>query len=253
MVRRTRTLDQTLLRSSHPKVTLIEVDDLANFALESFLTRADTLGVACTQGSQGMLTHIAFATPTRVLCVCMPSLDLTFRVMAAKQARAALAAQRTPGREALHKLLQSQGHRKLAFDMDKLAMALYHDFALTIAKGVDILSASCSKDRRDILAVVKMLGGENAVHKRAIRDTFLGRGFQDGGVTNVALRAWAACKVHLRPEMTRELMSIAPIDTTIIPQRVRLPYVSTISKLRSACSTSSGWRNSPGSPGSCMT
>lgn len=229
MVRRTRTLDdQTLFTAFHPKIIVTELDesDLTSFHLGSFLSRS-TLGVACCQGARGILTHIAFATPTHVICICMPSLDLEFRVMDAGQARATLAAQRSPGRRVLRELLQSEDYRKLAFDMDKFAMALYHDFELTIVKGIDIQSTS-PPDRTSVETVSTILGGKEAVHRRVVYDTFFGRGFDEGGVVNVALRAWAACQVDMLPEMMQRLQSVAPLDTTVVPKHVSLPYVLAI-------------------------
>lgn len=230
MVRRTHTLDQTLFKASHPKVTVLEVDEseLTTFPLDSFFLVSDgALGVACIQGARGILTHIAFATQTHVLCVGMPSLAPAFRTMDIEEARVLLAAQRSRGRKVLQELLQSEDHRKLAFDMDKFAMALYYDFELTIVKAIDIQSALLG-DRRSLSTLLNTMGGDPAVHKQAVHDTFFGQGYDEGGVMNVALRAWAACQVDMLPEMTKRLESVAPVDTTVISKRVSLPYVLTI-------------------------
>ncbi|TFY60455.1 hypothetical protein EVJ58_g5145 [Rhodofomes roseus] len=218
MVRLSWNLEQTLLKTSHPELLVMEMDeaDLVNFPLDALSALSDDfLGVACTQGAKGRLTHIAFATPTHILCVRMPGLPSLSR---ARHGRPA-ATQHPRGRKILREmLLDNEDHRKLGFDMHKIALSLYYDFELTIVKAIDLQSA-CFGHRQSVDIFVSLLGGEAGVHKRAVHDAFIGAGFTGGGVENLALRAWAACQAGTRPASFKKLQAAALIDTTVIPKR----------------------------------
>ncbi|KZT73691.1 hypothetical protein DAEQUDRAFT_424500 [Daedalea quercina L-15889] len=221
MVCRSWTLEQTLFKTSLPTLTVNQVDesDLADYPLDALIAVSDDdLGVACIQGSKGILTHIAFATPTRILCIRMATVAPSKAKKKGKQAGID-SSRRPQGREILSSMLfNDREHRKVAFDMDKIAMALYHDFGLTIMKAVDLQSIRPG-DRRAIGTLMFFLGGEREVHKQAVHDTFIGAGFEDGDVKSLALRAWAACRVSALPGLASRLQSAALIDTTVIPKR----------------------------------
>ncbi|KZT63466.1 hypothetical protein DAEQUDRAFT_643060, partial [Daedalea quercina L-15889] len=169
-------------------------------------------GIACGQNAKGVLTHIAFATGFRgVLCVHLARAGPTEK---GKQANADPEERRRGCRILQRVLLHSQQHHKLAFDMHKLALALYHDYELTVVKAVD-LQSSQPGDRRSVAILVSLLGGEQSVYRHAIVDNFKGEAFEAGNVENVVLRAWAAR--HVGYKSSTKLRIDTPINTTMIP------------------------------------
>ncbi|KZT69556.1 P-loop containing nucleoside triphosphate hydrolase protein [Daedalea quercina L-15889] len=217
MVPRTWKFKQTLLRASCPEVVVMEVDesDLIDFPPAAFLDLSDDiLGVACIQGTKGILTHIAFATQTRVLCIRMCQSRSSTKGAKGRHAKR----QRPQGRETLQRaLLHGEEHRKVAFDMPRLALALYHDYELTVVKALDLQSAKPSEDRQSAGVFLSLFGGQEEVYKNTTVNAFKGKDSEKGGVQNLALRAWGACHVGSLLESTKKLCIIAPINTTTVP------------------------------------
>ncbi|TFY60454.1 hypothetical protein EVJ58_g5144 [Rhodofomes roseus] len=232
MVQRRWTLEQTLVRTPPREVLVTEVDesDLVDFNLDTFLALSgDVLGVACAQGAKGLLTHISFATPTYILCVRITGLSATTRT-AGEQARAQ---RHSRGRKVLQSmLLHSEEYCKVAFDMHRMALALYHDYQLTIVNAIDLQSVrdDLRTDRQAVETFMSYLGRAQDVNKRAVFDNFKGKAFGEGGVQNAALRAWAACHAGLRSKVSEKLQSATPIDTTVIPVN-HLKWLATFTRV----------------------
>ena len=217
MVQNLRSVEQTLSSIFHGSLSVNEVDlcDL----IDSFYQGTDDnyLGVACSQDAKGVVTHLAFATSSlNVLCVClaMPSLK------AKPNTQATIDSQRRKAQRALKRMFLHSEQKKFAFDMHKLALALFFDYGLTIVQAVD-LQSSRPDDRRSVATMVSLLGGEAMVNKSAVIDVFQGESFAAGGIDNLAVRAWAARQAALRLTPT-EIQSIASIDTSEIPNEVSL-------------------------------
>ncbi|KAH9838486.1 P-loop containing nucleoside triphosphate hydrolase protein [Rhodofomes roseus] len=204
----------------------MEIDeaDLVDFPLDALSALSDdVVGVACTQGVKGRLTHLAFATPTHVLCIRMPGPAATSKPKKGKQTNTQ---QRPIGRDVLRRmLLHSTEHRKFALDMHTLALALYYDYQLTLVEAVDLKSVQ-GGDRRALDTLMNLLGGEPKVYKSSVADHFKGRAFAAGGTDNLAMRAWAACQAGSMPHLIAKLKSAALINTTLVP----VPHLQWLAK-----------------------
>ena len=218
MVQVIRNFEQTLLRGYYGPLTVIEMDvcDLIDPSYRRPLDLDDYLGVACCQDAKGVVTHLAFATTSSsILCIRLtapcPKAKSRNQVTVDSQRRA----------QALRILLQvflQTEQTKFAFDMHKLALALFYDYGLTVVQAVD-LQSSRPDDRRSVATLVALLGGEVLVNKGAVIDTFRGESFVTGGIENLAVRAWAARRAAL-DLTTTEMQGILPIDTSEIPDEV---------------------------------
>lgn len=224
MVRVIRNVEQTLLRGPHSSLEVTEVDayDLVNTSfLQTLDIYNDDVGVACSQNSKGVITHLAFATSYQnVLCVC-----LTDSGPKKKTGTHANVESKQRGSRNLQRIFLHNEQKKFAFDMHKLALALFFDYGLTVTQAVD-LQSSRPDNRRSVSTLIALLGDEAKVNKGAIIDAFQGETFVAGGVDNLAVRAWAVRQAALRLSST-EIQSIPLIDTSDIPSEVSLdPHVT---------------------------
>ena len=216
-------LRDNLYQVPHLDLVAVEVEEahLADFCRDPIVMdtfSSSLVGMACTQGTRGVLTHIAFAIPTHVLCV-----KLSRSISSAGKKGTRSKGQSSPlarSREELKKVLLNKKIRKAAFDMHKLALGLYHDHGLMIARAIDLQSTRIG-DRQSLDMYVSLLGSETMVKKGAVADAFIGKGMEAGSIQNLALRAWAACKAGLLADANGELRRSPLINATDIPIRVR--------------------------------
>jgi len=101
----------------------------------------------------------------------------------------------TPGQILLRdKILCHSGEDKCAFHMDRLSMSLFLDQNVRITRGVDLLSSSKSA-RRSLDACDECVRARTTLHKAHMVTLFR---HEEGSTTparDVALQAWAACRV----------------------------------------------------------
>lgn len=215
-------LQDSIYKVPHPDLVAVEVEEsqLADFCRDSIAMHTfsgSLVGMASTQGSQGVLTHIAFTTSTHVLCVRLSrSIPSTGKKTRSKGQSSPL----VRSREVLGKVLADEKIRKVAFDMHRLALGLYHDYGLTIARAIDAQTTH-TDSRQSLATYVSLLGGEAIVNKAVVADAFMGKGMEAGSIENLALRAWAACKAALLANENHKLQCSPPMNATDIPTRVR--------------------------------
>lgn len=220
MVRVIRNVEQTLCRGLYSALEVTEMDVGDSFVDASFLPSLDLhddnsrVGVACSQNAKGVVTHLAFSTSsTNVLCICLSGTG--------PKAKAATvdAQRRSQTHRILERIFLHSKQKKFAFDMHKLALALFFDYGLTVTQAVD-LQSSRPDNRRSVATLIALLGDE--VNRGAVLDAFQGSSFVAGGIENLALRAWAARRAALCLS-SAELQSVSSIDTSDIPAEVSIP------------------------------
>ncbi|KAF8843772.1 P-loop containing nucleoside triphosphate hydrolase protein [Paxillus ammoniavirescens] len=168
------------------------------------------IGVSATFRERCQLSSIAFATLSRVLVVHVPKSNVPRPKDRAKQLQV------SRGRALLQEhILLSPKFQKHAFRMDQIATALYSDLSLCIDDGVDMLSVT-THDRRSLQALMDSMGGETTLHRVNVKALFFSREGDTG--SGVALRAWAACRAAMVPEMSRRFSSISRINTNALPK-----------------------------------
>lgn len=213
-----RNVEQTLLRGIRSSLEVTEVDtsDLLDASFLHIFNSYDDyyLGLACSQNAKGIVTHLAFATSSRnVLCVRLAE-------------RGSDPSTRAQAYENLQRIFLLNERRKYAFDMHKLALALFLDCGILVTQAVDLQSSRRAHRRQSAPATLMALLRDEAseVNKRAIFDAFQGEARVPAGdvdVDNLAVQAWAARQAALRLSSTRR-EGIPCIDTSAIPTEVSL-------------------------------
>lgn len=209
-------LKQTLYKAPHPPVHFVQFTEaeLSEDLVDSFLQTAvgDTFGVAATYGARGVLTSVAFATPSRGVFVQMAKPGSKAKSKSKKRGQEAVNGP-LRGRDILHKgLLCRPGFRKLAFDVPRLVSAFNLDYGLTATQMIEIWSIFPS-GRQTKSSLYKVLGGEDLLHLERASDIFLSEPADASALRYVCERAWASCQVNHIKQLQSKLLAISPIDT----------------------------------------
>ncbi|CCM01391.1 uncharacterized protein FIBRA_03442 [Fibroporia radiculosa] len=209
---RTFRLKQTIYKAPHPPVDFVQLNEaeLSEDFVDTFLQTAvgDTFGVAAAYGSKGILTSIAFATPSRGVFVQMPKPGSNAKAKSKKGGQG-----KVQGRDILHRgFLCRPGFRKMVLDAPRLVAALQLDFGLTATQIIELWSI-LSSNRQTNNDLYKVLGGENLLHSERASDIFLAESADASHLRNVCERAWASCQVSHIKHLQKQLLAISPIDT----------------------------------------
>lgn len=206
-------VDQDIFKQAYPPIRVVSVDENTLVGnphfLRNFLSTANDgfIGIAPVYGTKCVLTALAFSTLNDVLLVRLSSTKPK-----GKKKRKNNAKGLTPAQTLLQdNILCHPGRDKAAFRMDKLSASLFLDQNVRITRGVDLLSSSTA-GRLSLEAIMNALGGQTTLYKKHVATLFA----REEGSTperDVALQAWAACRVGSMPSLVTPLSQIPRIDT----------------------------------------
>ena len=165
------------------------------------------VGLAPIYSERGALCRLAIAVSTRVLIVQFHAKG--------KGKNAYL------GREILQsQLLHNSEITLLAFDMNKLAIALFKDQDIRIFNGVDIQSA-CGSSREPLAAIEFAAQERVSIMKSNVTNTFQSSVFDAKRTTSFALQAWVAHCLSTFDGMEERFRSAKMINTKEMNDYVR--------------------------------
>ena len=205
-------LSQPLYKTPHPTIHTIKLNDEKRLAckhLDDFLNNSH-IGLAADYKS-GHLVHLALATSQDALLIRIASGAATSR--------------NRWNRDLLGRwILLNPSIQKIAFNLDRLALALHFDMNLKVNNGVDMLTLSPKADDRTSLnAVVSVLGHRDALHIPKVRDIFRNEKYNVERKDYAVFRAWSAW--HVACERSTERMTVNKIDTSIFQNEVSHYYI----------------------------
>ncbi|KAI6155155.1 P-loop containing nucleoside triphosphate hydrolase protein [Pisolithus tinctorius] len=168
------------------------------------------IGISASYRENRKLSAIAFSSPSRALVVHLTGGDLSPDSDHSKRNR---------GRHLLQKeILCNEDYRKCAFNMDRIAIALYLDMALRIDSAVDMLSVSLG-NRRSLQALMNAMGGEWTLHKSNVKALFFSNESCPVSISDLVQQAWAACQASILPDMAGRIPALGRISTSTIPDK----------------------------------
>lgn len=211
---KTRTIHQTLIDDVYPPIRVqdeVVESSLTEEMFNDFFQDCPIprfVGLAPIYTQRGSVCRLAIATATKVMIVQFHSKG--------KAKNAYL------GREVLNsQLLCSPDVTLLAFDLNKLTIALFHDQDLRILNGVDIQSA-CGSDREPLAAIQFAVQDRADVNKDNIVSVFRTSRLEEGVTTTpFALQAWAAHCMSIFEGMEERFRSAKMINTKDMTELVR--------------------------------
>ncbi|KAI6041735.1 P-loop containing nucleoside triphosphate hydrolase protein [Pisolithus marmoratus] len=197
-------------RSSQIVFEIASDDSLDARHLRSFLSTVmaeGAIGISASYRENCQLSTIAFSSPSRALVVQLASGNLPLGNNESKRKRI------MQGRNLLQKqILCNADYQKYAFEMDRIAIALYLDVALRIDSAVHMLSVS-SADRRSLQALMDAMGGELTLHKSDVEALFLSNESRYVSNLDLVQQAWAACQAAIIPHMAVRFHALGRIRT----------------------------------------
>ncbi|KAF9485149.1 P-loop containing nucleoside triphosphate hydrolase protein [Pholiota conissans] len=205
----TFTFSQNIFRSIYPEiiVSACDEDDMQEFLPTFFETIDDgVIGIAPFYVGKCRLEKIAIASKTHVLIVT----PTRSRKASSKKRLLAL----RPN-QSLRSLLCHPKISKCAFQMDKLAAALFLDFDIRITSGKDLLSLA-KGDRLSLQSFVSVLGGENNVKKHSVKNLCDSEDVSRADLQTLALQAWAASASAILSDISIQLQMAPSIDTNTL-------------------------------------
>ncbi|KAK7681870.1 hypothetical protein QCA50_015218 [Cerrena zonata] len=218
----TLTIVQDIFKKVYPSLWVIIIEErlLTTEYLDVFLeTSCSTpIGLSAFYGKKCKIYCLAIATANAVLLVHL-SMD---RSMTSKLKRHLVLEKR---------ILCNSGLRKVAFDVEQLATALFLDHGFRMNNTVDIHSLLPRKAARGSPAAAQeCLGGQQQVNMEGVTRTFY-QSLVEKSLDNkcLALRAWASCIVASLPETigvlptapTIDTLSMYPLELEALAQSVR--------------------------------
>ncbi len=108
----------------------------------------------------------------------------------------------------------------LAFDFNKLAMALFAELGLRVRNGVDIQSA-CGTDREPLATIKFAVGDDVSVMEENVLATFESSTLDTKHMNTFALQAWVAQCLPDYPSMEDLFQGAHTINTEAMSQMVR--------------------------------
>lgn len=121
------------------------------------------------------------------------------------------------GRDLLEEhILCNTEYQKYAFNMDRIAIALYLDLMLRIDRAVDMLSVSLG-DRRSLEALLDAMGGQPTLHQLNVNELFFTNDFRSVSDSDLVQQAWEACQAAILPHMAERFHTVGRIRTNTIP------------------------------------
>ncbi|KAI0359866.1 P-loop containing nucleoside triphosphate hydrolase protein [Trametes cingulata] len=209
MAPKTRTIYQNLLDDDYPPILLedeVLESKLTKEQLDGFfqgIPAPRRVGLAPIYSESGTLCRLAVAVSTKVLIIQFHAKG--------KGAKA------YKGRELLSsEVLCSPDVLLFAFDLNKLAIALFTDQSLRILNGIDVQS-SCGT-AREPLAVIKFAAGDAvAVMEQNVAATFESSVLDSKRMVSLALQAWIAQCLPTFPDAEDRFHGAKRINTHAMP------------------------------------
>lgn len=190
----------------------IDARDLWSF-LDTVTSRG-VIGVSASYRDNCQLSAIAFSSLSRALVVHFTSGGLPQGSNPRKRSRI------MEGRDLLEEhILCNTEYQKYAFNMDRIAIALYLDLMLRIDRAVDMLSVSLG-DRRSLEAFLDAMGGQPTLHQLNVKELFFTNEFRSVSDSDLVQQAWAACQAAILPHMAERFHTVGRIRTNTIPDEV---------------------------------
>lgn len=207
------TVEQDIFKKVYPplQVVLIEERRLTTKFLDTFLNSSNsiTLGISAIYGKKSELSFLAIATDSFVLLIQLSS-------------NRSLPSRRRHKRALEDSILCNAKYRKLAFDVERLATALYLDHGYRINNTVDIQSLEPRENNRGATATLhESLGEPHRLNMRGVSSAF--RQFHSKETPrnkSLALRAWSSCIVASLPSMGILLRTARTVNTLTMPPAV---------------------------------
>lgn len=212
----TLTLSQNIFRSIYPDiiVSACHEDDIQANLPDFFESiEDDVIGLAPLYTAKCRLDIVALASKTRILVVTLAKL---------RKAQAKKMLTLEP-HESLRSLLCYPTITKCAFQMDKLASALFLDCNVHITAAKDLLSVS-KGDRLSLQSFMTVLGGELDVNRNSVKHLCNSEDAIMLDPQTLGLQAWAAFSSAILPDMKIRLQIIPSINTEILDNVVVINY-----------------------------
>lgn len=215
MAPKTRTIYQNLIDDDHPPILVndeILESKLTKELFDTFFEGSPSLrrvGLAPIFSESGTLCRLALAVRTKVIII---QFHAKGKGAAAYQGRGVLSSQ----------VLCNPDVMLLAFDFNKLAIALFVDQGLRVRNGVDIQDA-CGKDRdREPLEAIKLAAGDDiSVMEENVLATFESSTLDSKRTNAFALQAWVAQCLPNYPSMEDVFQGAHAINTEAMTEMVR--------------------------------
>ena len=209
----TRTLQQTLIDDDHPPIQLqgeVSESNLSKELFDDFFRDCPSprnVGLAPGHTSKGNLTHLFLAVGTRVMIIQFHA-----------KGKGAKAYER---REVLStEVLCNPDVTLVAFDLDKLAIALFVDQNMRILNGVDLQDACRAADRSPLTTIQFAVGDRAPVLQANVNSVFATTFYDAKRTTNLAFQAWVAHHVVGYETMEERVRDAKRINTRDIDEIV---------------------------------
>jgi hypothetical protein len=187
------TFSQNIFRSVYPDIVVSACDeDAIRASLPDFFESIedDVIGLAPLYTAKCRLDKVALASRTRILVVTLENQRKT-------KAKKVLTLE---PHESLRSLFCHPTITKYAFQMDKLASALFLDFNIHITAAEDLLSVS-KGCRLSLQSFLTVLGGELNVNRNSVKYLCNSEDAIMLDPQTLALQAWAAFSSAILPDM----------------------------------------------------
>ncbi|KAH9850369.1 P-loop containing nucleoside triphosphate hydrolase protein [Lenzites betulinus] len=231
MSSKTRTIYQNLIDDNdHRAITLQEdilESKLTKELFDNFYDGVPTpryVGLAPIYSQRQALCRLVIAVKTKVLIVQFHAKD---KGANAYKGRGVLSSE----------VLCNPDVTLLAFNFNKLAVALHTDQGLRVLNGVDVQS-SCGSDRSPLSAIKYATAGIAVVMEENTKRTFETETLDPKRTTASALQAWVAQCLHSYPMMENNFQAANKIDTVNMTE-TRLRTITQIERGEHRLSASS--------------
>lgn len=193
-------------------------DNLSKKVILDFLgTVDDYIGLAPTYDKKCSLASLSLSSATHVLLVRFTTNSKRGRN---KKQRRNLS---FPGRDLLRDFIlcdTDKSRPKVAFKMDRLAVALHLDLGLRICNAIDLLSVAFNAQRQSVAALLQALGGEQHLYKPNAVALFRHEERLTTPVEDTALQAWSAGHATTLTGMSVSVEDIPKIHTNMLSAAV---------------------------------
>jgi hypothetical protein len=144
-------------------------------------------------------------------------------------------------KEALAAVLQDPNRRLVAFNADRIALALYTSLDQRVDNLVDLQSSVQSTDdlpRNAPKAVIALLGGPDNVNTRLVHGLFANERHHETSFHKLAFRALSAFVAQYHNDLDEKIEELPKIDTVGLSTQVqfRLSYQAQTHRFRSSMS-----------------
>ncbi|KDQ57104.1 hypothetical protein JAAARDRAFT_95405, partial [Jaapia argillacea MUCL 33604] len=215
MAYQTVIIHQDILKADCPPIPTISIheNDLSTTVLSAFLLSGanQPIGLSAAYGTRRVMQAIAFSTSSQVLVV---KLATKTKPTVKKKGKKNVNGHSQPGRQLLRDMILCAKHRKVAVNMDRIAISLHIDLGMHIVDGVDLVSAMRS-EQFTADDMVQLLGGQFAAHKATVANLFKDDSYSADRLRYISLQAWVAQRAA---EKVQRLHALPAIHTGTLDQ-----------------------------------